>query len=193
MESDSFICALRRFFPKVLRCDQGTNFVGAKSELEQAMKELDEKSIGNYAATQNCHWLFNPPPSHGSHFGGIWEIQIGTIRRILVVMLAKLGPSRLTQELLVTFMSKITGIIHSQPISTILRDTDHPQPLNPNMLLCMKTRPLLPSPGSTSDQYSRKHWRRAQYLSDQFWTRHFELRLDKNLCACNLFDVFQCL
>jgi hypothetical protein len=69
MERDSFICALRRFFairgvPKVLRCDQGTNFVGAKSELEQAMKELDEKSIGHYAATQNCHLLFNPLTGH---------------------------------------------------------------------------------------------------------------------------------
>ena len=175
MESDSFICALRRFFAisgvsTVLRCDQGTNFVGAKSELEQAMKELDEKSIGHYAATQNCHWLFNPP--HGSHFGGIWERQIGTIRRILDVMLAKLGPSQLTHELLVTFMAEITGIINSRPISALLTDTDHPQPLNPNMLLWMKTRPLLPPPGDfTNDQYSRKLWRRAQYLAEQFWTR----------------------
>ena len=37
----------------------------------------------------------------------------------------------------------------------------------------MKTRPLLPSPGvfTSQDLYSRRHWRRAQYLADQFWSR----------------------
>ena len=47
MERDSFICALRRFFairgvPEILRCDQGANFIGAKSELDKAMNELDD-------------------------------------------------------------------------------------------------------------------------------------------------------
>ena len=69
MESDSFICALRCFFairgpPTILRCDQGSNFVGAKSELDQGMKELDDRSIGRYVAMQNCQWLFNPRMHH---------------------------------------------------------------------------------------------------------------------------------
>ena len=110
----------------------------------------------------------NPP--HASHFGGAWERQIGTIRRILDVMLAQLGPSQLTNELLVTLMAEVTGIVNSRPISALL--SDQPQPLTPNMLLTMKTRPLLSAPGTfTKDQYSRKYWRRAQYLADQFWLR----------------------
>ena len=41
MDASSFICALRRFFAlggpfSILRCDRGTNFVGAKSELRDA-------------------------------------------------------------------------------------------------------------------------------------------------------------
>lgn len=165
MESDSFICVLRRFFairgtPTILGCDQGTNFIVAKLELDQALKELDEKLIARFVATPRCEWLFNPP--HASHFGGIWERQIGTIRRILDVMLAKLGPSQLTHELLVTFMAEISGIINSRPIAALLSDY-HPQPRNSNMLLCMKTRPLSPPPGDfTTDQYARKFWRRAQ-------------------------------
>ena len=165
MESDSFIsfiCALRRFFaiqgvPTILRCDQGSNFIDAKSKLDQAMNKLDDRSIGCYVATQNCQWLFNP--LHASHFGGIWERQIGTIGQILDVMLAKLGPSQLTHKLLVTLMAKISAIVNFCPISALLTDSDHPQPLNPNKLLWMKSRPLLPPPGDiTSDQYSRKHW-----------------------------------
>ena len=41
------------------------------------------------------------------------------------------------------------------------------------MLLTMKSRPILPLPGvvTFADLYSRRHWRRAQYLADQLWFR----------------------
>ena len=50
MTASSFICALRRFFavrgpPAVLRCERGTNFVGAKAELEKAWSEQYRKSM----------------------------------------------------------------------------------------------------------------------------------------------------
>lgn len=176
METSSFICALRRFIsirgpPSILRCDRGTNFVGGKSELDHALHEMDHKAIANYANEQNCEWLFNPP--HASHFGGIWERQIGTVRRVLDAMLLQLGPSQLTHELLVTLMAEVTGIVNSRPIATLPSDVDQPQPLSPNMLLTMKMRPLLSPPGvfTPQDLYSRRYWRRAQYLADQFWTR----------------------
>ena len=37
----------------------------------------------------------------------------------------------------------------------------------------MKTKPLVSPPGvfTREDLYSRKYWKRAQYLSHQFWTR----------------------
>ena len=78
MESSSFICALRCFFSicgplSVLRCDRGTNFVGAKSEIDDALNEMDQKAIATYVTEQNCEWIFNPPD--GSHFGGVWEHQ----------------------------------------------------------------------------------------------------------------------
>ena len=45
MDTSSFICALRRFFAlqgpaSLLRCDRGTNFIGGKSELDEAVKEM---------------------------------------------------------------------------------------------------------------------------------------------------------
>ncbi|CAB3983014.1 PREDICTED: uncharacterized protein LOC107357656 [Paramuricea clavata] len=176
MDSSSFICALRRFFsirgpPSLLRCDRGTNFVGAKSELDEALKEMDHKAIAKYVVEQNCEWVFNPP--HASHFGGVWERQISTIRQVLNGMFSDLGPCQLTHELLVTLMAEVSGIVNSRPISTIPSDADQPQPLTPNMLLTMKTKPLVSPPGifTSPDLYSRRHWRRAQYLADQFWSR----------------------
>ncbi|XP_006817669.1 uncharacterized protein LOC102809487, partial [Saccoglossus kowalevskii] len=93
MDTSAFINALRRFIAirgavKRLRCDNGTNFVGAKNELETAMKELNHGHIQKFLAKQACEWIFNPP--HASHFGGIWERQIGTVRRILNAMYVQL-------------------------------------------------------------------------------------------------------
>ena len=105
------------------------------------------------------------------HFGGVWERQIGTARGVLDAMFLELGSPQLTHELLVTLMAEITGIINSQPIAVVPSDIDLTQPLTSNMLLTMKNQPLLPSPGvfTPEDVYSRRHWRRSQYLADQFW------------------------
>ena len=74
VDSNAFICALRRFFAlrghtKLLRCDRGTNFVGAKTELDGAASELDEKKVEKFVTECGCKWEFNPP--HASYFGGV--------------------------------------------------------------------------------------------------------------------------
>lgn len=176
MDASSFICALRRFFSirgpvTRLRCDRGSNFVGGKSELDEALAEMDKKSVERYLSEQDCEWQFNPP--HASHFGGVWERQIGTIRRILDAMLIESGVQKLTHELLVTLMSEVAAIVNSRPITAIPSDTDEPLPLTPSTLLTQKTRPLGPLPGKfvSQDLYARRRWRKVQYLAEQFWIR----------------------
>lgn len=142
MDASSFICALRRFFAirgptAVLRCDRGTNFVGGHTELAEALKEMDETKIERFVTQHSCEWKFNPP--HASHFGGVWERQIGTIRRVLDAMLADLGPRQLTHEILSTFMAEVTAIVNARPIAALPSDINDPQPLSPAMLLTMKT------------------------------------------------------
>ena len=69
MTTDSFLNALRRFISRrgkvrELRCDQGTNFVGAKYELASAFKELDTTPLKEYLSSQDCDWIdfnFNTP------------------------------------------------------------------------------------------------------------------------------------
>ena len=176
MDDSSFVWALRRFLAirgpvEKIRCDQGTNFVGGKSQLDDALSEMDQTRIQRFTAEQGVEWIFNPP--HASHFGGVWERQIGTIRRVLDAMLLEIGRAQLTHELLVTLMAEVTGIVNSRPIATVPSDIDKPQPLTPAMLLTMKTCPLAPTPGHfvRQDLYARSWWRKAQYLADQFWVR----------------------
>lgn len=99
MDASSFICSLRRFFAlrrpaNLLRCDNGTNFVGGKNKLEESMKAMDQRKIASFATEHGCEWKFNPP--HSSHFGGSWERQIVTIRHVLDAMFNELEKAQLT-------------------------------------------------------------------------------------------------
>ena len=68
MATDAFsTMALRRFisrdFVKVLRSDNGSNFIGAEKELKEALKQLNHDKIIDVMSRQNIEWKFNPPIS----------------------------------------------------------------------------------------------------------------------------------
>ena len=53
MDTDSFILALRRIIGRrgnirIMRSDNGTNFVGCKKELKKSFQEMDQEKIKNY-------------------------------------------------------------------------------------------------------------------------------------------------
>ena len=86
MTTDAFINALRCFTAirgpiQRIRSNQGSNFVGARNELANAMKKLDNNRIQSYLTTNRCEFLMNVP--YSSHRGGVWERKIRTIRSIL--------------------------------------------------------------------------------------------------------------
>ena len=179
METDSFLNAYRRFVSrrgpvKELRCDRGTNFCGASTELERCLKEMDKLKIKSELAKENCDWVefnFNVPKA--SHMGGIWERQIRTVRNVLNVLLYQNG-GQLNDESLLTFMCEVEAIVNSRPLSVDnLGLSDSLEPLTPNHLLTMKSKVLLPPPGvfQREDIYLRKHWRRVQHLCNEFWVR----------------------
>ena len=93
MDTHSFINALRRFIRcrgpiRQLRSDQGTNFVGAKGELKEALRELDHDTIRSELLKENCDWfVFKMNVPSASHFGGVWERQIWSVRSVTHVKL----------------------------------------------------------------------------------------------------------
>ena len=83
LDTDSFLQALCRFISRrgpvrEIRSDNGTNFVGARRELCEALNEMDQTEITEQLRQQNVNWKFNPPAA--SHMGGVWERQIRTTR-----------------------------------------------------------------------------------------------------------------
>ena len=66
LETDSFLNSLRRFIArrgpiKELRCDNGTNFVGAERELRQAVLEMNNDHLREQLLKESITWKFNPP------------------------------------------------------------------------------------------------------------------------------------
>ena len=64
----SFILAPRRFkarrgHPKSIWSDNGSNFIGAKGELKDAIFKLDQKKSINELNESRIQWMFNPPIS----------------------------------------------------------------------------------------------------------------------------------
>ena len=179
LTADSFINAYRRFVGRrgpvrQLRSDQGTNFVGAKNELQQALAELDQDKVRQELLKRNCDWVaykMNVP--HASHMGGVWERQIRTVRNILETLLMRHG-SQLDDESLCTFMTEAEAIVNCRPLTVVdLSSPEGVEPLTPNHLLTMKTSVVLPPPGSfqVADLYSKKRWHRVQYLANEFWIK----------------------
>jgi hypothetical protein len=82
LETDTFINGLMRFIsrrgcPEKIWSDNGTNLVGARTELAKNLRELNRKKVMCEARRKEIDWHFNPPLS--SHQGGIWErMYLGT-------------------------------------------------------------------------------------------------------------------
>lgn len=176
MSTDSFINGLRRFIAirgavRLLRSDQGSNFVGARNELKEALKELDLERVETYLSNHQCEFLMNAPAS--SHAGGVWERQIRTVRSVLEATL-RMYPGRLDDSCLRTYLYEAMSIVNGRPLSVSqLGDPLSPEPLTPNHLVQMKSEVALPPPGVfvKEDIYLRKRWRRVQHLCEVFWGR----------------------
>ena len=178
LDADTFIQALRRFIARrgqvrSIRTDNGTNFIGAQNELKKALCEMDHSKIREFATSKGCDWIVwerNPPEA--SHMGGVWERQIRSIRTILSALM-KEHSTILNDESLRTFMAETEAIINSRPLTVDTTDPENPVPLSPIQLLTFKNNVVFPPPGKFDkpDIYSRKHWRRVQYLANEFWSR----------------------
>ena len=174
LTTDSFLCALRRFVARrgtvsLLRSDQGTNFTGAERELRDEVRQLLLKGedIRKRALEMGIEWQFNPP--HASHFGGAWERQIRTIRKILGALLTQ---QSFTEETLHTLLCEAECIMNNRPLTPVSADPRDELPLTPNHLLHTRCVTLPPSDSPAEcDLVGRKQWKQAAYMADMFWRR----------------------
>ncbi|CAH8595656.1 unnamed protein product [Schistosoma guineensis] len=138
LSTDAFIMALMRFIgrrgtPKEIYSDNGTNFVGATSELRANMSVWDKHKINDLTVSKGIRWHFNPPLA--SHRGGVWERLIRSVRRIL---LSISNGQILHDDSLATYFVEVERILNNRPIVPATSDEKDDLVLTPNTLLLLR-------------------------------------------------------
>ncbi|GFS65291.1 integrase catalytic domain-containing protein [Trichonephila clavipes] len=131
LSSDAFLLALRRFIarrgrPRIIYCDNGTNFRGAFNDLAK----LDWHKISRETSTQKIVWKFIPPTA--AWWGGWWERLVRIIKELLR---RSLGKSILSYEELSTVICECEFLINSRPLIYISENPQELIPLTPAMFL----------------------------------------------------------
>ena len=174
MDTDSCINAIRRLIsrrgnPEFIRSDNGTNLVGAEREMREEIERWNIDKINNFMLQKSIKWAFNPPAA--SHFGGVWERLIRSVRKVLYSVMQEQS-LRLNDENLNTLFCEVEAILNNRPISEVSEHVDDLKVLTPNHLLLLRPGEYFP-PGTfcKTDNYVRRRWRQIQYLADIFWKR----------------------
>ncbi|GFV91994.1 integrase catalytic domain-containing protein [Trichonephila clavipes] len=131
LSSDAFLLALRRFIarrgrPRIIYCDNGTNFRGAFNDLAK----LDWHKISRETSTQKIVWKFIPPTA--AWWGGWWERLVRIIKELLR---RSLGKSILSYEELSTVICECEFLINSRTLTYISANPQELIPLTPAMFL----------------------------------------------------------
>ena len=135
---------------------------------------MDQQKINDFMRDNGGEWMLwkrNPPST--INMGGVWERQIRIARTILTPLLKTHGTS-LNDESLCTLVNEVKAIVKLRPLATdLLSDVNSMMPLSPIYLLDLTSRVVMPPPGvfTAPEIFCRKHWRRVQHISNEFWSR----------------------
>ena len=171
LSTEAYIVALRRFIARRGLChniysDNGTNLVGAQTELKKIISDRDStETISNFAMQQGINFHFIPPGS--PHMGGIWEAGIKSmkfhLRRVA-------GNAKLTFEEFCTLLCQIEAVLNSRPICPISNNPDTMQVLTPGHFL-IGTSLLAPPDHNIIDLPSNRlsRWSYVQQMVQRLW------------------------
>jgi len=174
MTQDSFINSYRRFVsvrgrPAEVWCDNGSNLRAGDRELFEALQQWDVNTIERYMTDKGTKFVFSPPA--GPWVGGSWERLIASCKSSLKVVL---GQQTVTEDVLDTVFAEVAALMNGRPLTHVSVDPEDLEPLTPNHFLLLRPQPHLPPAPAEQNRhrsFSKRTWRIAQALVDQFWAR----------------------
>ncbi len=173
LDTQEFLAIFRKFCnrrgtPTDVYSDNGSNFVGSKSELKaiQRLPSPSENSISHLSTTQEVKWHFIPPRT--PHFGGLWEAGV----RSMKIQLRKLiTPHPLRRDELDAILTEIEAILNSRPLAALGSTyPDSDLVLTPGHFIV--GRPLKAPPtkaASTGNITHLRRWMLVQRLQQDLW------------------------
>uniref|UniRef100_V5GH76 Integrase catalytic domain-containing protein n=1 Tax=Anoplophora glabripennis TaxID=217634 RepID=V5GH76_ANOGL len=176
MSTATFLGCFKRFLARrgpvvCVYSDCGTNFLGAKAELDQIYNLLQSSeyvtTIGTELSLHKIEWKFNPPSA--PHFGGIWESNIKSVKTHLYKIV---GNQILSYEEFVTVLTQIEALLNSRPLCWLSTDPSEPMALTPAHFLTLA--PLDSFPANDYSEINKNLLSRKELLDQlvqSFWKR----------------------
>lgn len=158
------LCNLRGV-PAYIRCDNGTNFVGARNELSRTDEFLDVDAIQCELSVRGIQWQMNCPGNPEA--GGAWERLVQSVKRVLAVTLHEIAPR---VETLRALLLEAANMLNSRPLTHLPADPDEADPITPNhFLIGGANTAMVPAPENSEPMYTRKQWKVCKELAKRFW------------------------
>nr|CAH7757847.1 unnamed protein product [Callosobruchus chinensis] len=171
LSTDSFLAALRRFCarrgkPTKLFSDNGTNFIGAKNEINALTNILRQscQSITNFCSNQGIEWKFIP--AHAPHFGDLWEAGVKFTKFHLKRVL---GNASLIYEDFLTILNQVEAVLNSRPLYPASSDPKDLSPITPAHFLI--GRPITSPPDPDLRDIKEARLNRFQRIPQHIWSR----------------------
>ncbi|XP_062704324.1 uncharacterized protein LOC134286689 [Aedes albopictus] len=176
LSAAAFVAALHRFVARrglveELFSDNGSNFVGAKSELhslyELFKSDQLQGKLNEFCQTREIRWTFIPP--RAPNFGGLWEAGVKSTKTHLKKVLRD---ASLTFEEYYTVLTQIEAILNSRPLFSSSADPNEPEAITPGHFLIGRELTAIPEPNLEDTKLNRlSRWQLVQRIRDHFWRR----------------------
>ncbi len=174
LSTEDFIAALRRFankrgMPASIYSDNGSNFIGAKAELDkiQSMLNKSQHKLSLVSSETGLKWHFSPP--RAPHFGGLWEAGVKSMKR-QIKKIVQPHPLRLDEILNV--VSEVEAILNSRPLAPLDSvEVEEGLVLTPGHFLVFRPLKAPPTPvASTAKLAYLRRWQLTQRLVQELET-----------------------
>ncbi|XP_029167681.1 uncharacterized protein LOC114938094 [Nylanderia fulva] len=169
--SAGFLAAFRRFTSRrglscKLYSDNGTNFHGAKKELNSEFEAfMKDSSLRDVLANDKIEWHFIP--SAAPHFGGIWEAGVKSLKSHLKRIA---GSRTLSQAEFATLLCQIEACLNSRPIAALSDDPSDLSALTPGHFLIGRPIVAIPEESVLAIDTNRlSRWQFVHSMVEQLW------------------------
>ena len=170
----------RRGQPRLIYSDNGTNFVGAVSELKSLVKDLNRsEELKNRLARigEGITWKFQPPAS--PHWGGVHESLVKSVKKALYRTLDPKGKTKRsnpTDLQLAALFADVERFVNSRPITYVSNDPDDVETLTPFHFWVQRRSPVIPL-GDYSRPNFQDRFKQIQHLANVVWQQWIKLYL----------------